>query len=83
MNTIKLSNVTLYEFRQFLFDQGCSQQEGKGGHEKWVRNDLQRPIVLQSHIDPVPEMVVRSNLRTIGVSRQLFEDWLLKRRKKH
>lgn len=81
MNTVRLSNIGLDIFRKFLFDTGCRREEkgskGRGGHERWIRKDLTRPIVIQTHIDPVPEMVVRSNLRTLGLTRKDLEDWLL------
>ena len=81
MNRVKLSNIPLRKYREFLFDQGCNRvdngQKGRGGHEKWVRKDLLRPITLQSHIDPVPEIVVRSNLSTLGLKRKDLEEWLL------
>jgi hypothetical protein len=81
MNTVRMSNISLSDFRKFLFEQGCSRTEsgtkGRGGHEKWAKEGLTRPITLQTHIDPVPEHIVRSNLRTLGVSRKEFEKWLL------
>jgi len=81
MNTVSLSNVSLSDFRRFLFDMGCSRVEngtkGRGGHEKWTKTGLKRPITLQTHIDPVPERIVRSNLSTLGVSRKEFEKWRL------
>ncbi len=84
MNTVKLSNIPLDLFREFLFDQGCTREKksntkGRGGHEKWNRADLLRPITLQTHIDPVPEMIVKSNLRTLGLSRKDLEEWLKKK----
>ena len=82
MNTIKLSNITLDDFRKFLFDNGCTREKqatkGRGGHEKWNRDDLLRPITLQTHKDPVPEIIVRSNLRTLGMTSKDLEDWLLR-----
>lgn len=83
MNTVKLSNVPLSDFRRFLFDYGCTRSEsgtkGRGGHEKWTRNDLDRPITLQTHVDPVPEHVIRNCLRDLGIQRKDFEQWLLKK----
>lgn len=82
MNTVKLSNISLEIFRTFLFEQGCTREEkgtkGRGGHEKWVRDNLLRPIILQTHIDPVPEIVVKSNLRTLGLTSKDLKDWILK-----
>ena len=82
MNRVKLSNVTLKLFRKFLTEKGCTvvsdNTKGRGGHEKWVKEGLLRPITLQTHVDPIPEIVIRSNLRTLGISRKEFEEWLLK-----
>ncbi len=86
MNTVKLSNIPLATFREFLFEKGCSRTEsgtkGRGGHEKWEKEGLTRPVSLQSHIDPVPEHVVKNSLDTLGVSRKAFENWILGRHKK-
>lgn len=81
MNTVKLSNIPLNTFRDFLSDMGCTKitegTKGRGGHEKWSRDDLLRPITLQTHVDPVPEIIVKSNLRTLGLKRKDLEQWLL------
>lgn len=86
MNTVRMSNIPLKEFREFLFEMGCSRidngTKGRGGHELWTKSGLKRPITLQSHIDPVPERVVRSNLNTLGITRKEFEKWLLDKHKK-
>lgn len=78
MNTYKLSNIALDDFRRFLFEEGCSRTEtysrtkGRGGHEKWNRADLTRPIILQTHISPVPEHIVKNTLRNLGIKRKDF-----------
>jgi hypothetical protein len=33
-------------------------------------------------VDPVPEKVIRSNIKTLGISRTELEGWLIKRHKK-
>ena len=42
MTRQKLSNISLADFRRFLFDMGCTRVEqgtkGRGGHEKWVKS---------------------------------------------
>lgn len=63
-------------YRKFLEEQGCKCIRTKGGHEHWARVDLNRPITLQSHIDPVPEFIVRQHLRYLALSREEFEDVL-------
>ncbi len=66
MSTEKLSNIPLKKFRKFLKSQGLNlikSSKGRGSHEKWSRIDLDRPITLQTHIDPVPEFIVKQVLR--------------------
>ncbi len=50
----RLSNIPLRLFRGFLESKGLKCIKTTGGHEKWVRYDLRRPVMLQTHIDPVP-----------------------------
>lgn len=64
----KLSNVPLADFRRFLKAQGLEEQGIKGGHEKWSKEGLLRPIIIQTHIDPIPEPIIKNNLRTMGVA---------------
>ena len=62
----RLSNISLRRFQGFLEYKGLKYIKTVGGHEKWVRSDLRRPVMLQTHIDPVPEFIIRNNLKTIG-----------------
>lgn len=64
----RLSNIPLSDFRRFLETNGLKEKPAKGGHEKWIRSDLLRPVIVQSHIDPVPEFIVKNCLKNIGVS---------------
>lgn len=64
----QLSNISLANFRRFLEVNGLKCIRNKGGHEIWSRVDLLRPVVLQSHINPIPEFIIKNNLRTIGVT---------------
>ena len=42
------------------------------GHGKYTRADLNRPIVFQNHIDPVPEFIVKNILRLFPYSKDEF-----------
>lgn len=79
MNRLKLSNIPLADFRRYLFDEGCNRVEqgtkGRGGHEKWIKEGLLRPITLQTHIDPIPEFIIRNTLKTLGRTKKDFFDW--------
>ena len=77
MSTKKLSNISIYDFRKFLKNQGLNiikSTKGRGGHEKWSRADLTRPITIQTHIDPVPEFIVKQVLRHLEMTREDFFD---------
>lgn len=66
------SNISLALFRKFLLSIGCEYVGTKGGHEKWKRDGLTRPIIIQTHIDPIPEFIVRNALRSLNVSMSDF-----------
>lgn len=42
----------------------------------WMKEGMLRNVVLQTHIDPVPEDIIKNNLRTIGVGVEEFEKLL-------
>jgi len=42
-----LANISLRIFRKYLQHCGCQRQRGKGGHEKWIKPGLSRPIILR------------------------------------
>jgi hypothetical protein len=75
MSTRKLSNIPLKEFRKFLENQGLKvikDTRGRGGHEKWSKSGMDRPITLQTHIDPVPEFIVKQVLRYLQMNKSAF-----------
>ena len=75
MSTRKLSNIPLKEFRKFLENQGLKvikDTRGRGGHEKWSKAGMDRPITLQTHIDPVPKFIVKQVLRYLKMNKSAF-----------
>ena len=48
----------------------------KGGHEAWVREGLKRTVIIQTHVDPVSELVVRKTINDLGISREKFIEML-------
>lgn len=76
MSTKKLSNVSLDDYREFLTKVGCKKTGTEGGHEKWLRKDLTRPIIVQTHVRPVPEFIIKNALRNLGLTKQDFFDIL-------
>lgn len=67
-----LANITIAEFRSVLLRLGLTQCRTKGGHESWMKKGMTRPVIFQTHIEPIPEFIVRNNLRNIGISKQEF-----------
>lgn len=82
MNTYRLGNLSLDDFRLFLKDCGLKKVEsGNSGHEKWFKEGMTRPVVFQTHINPIPEFIVRNNLLNIGLKNDDLRKWLEKRGK--
>lgn len=67
-----LKNVSLRDCRKFLTKVGCKNTRSNGGHEHWTRSDLLRPITIQSHIDPVPERIMRQIVNALDMDRDEF-----------
>lgn len=72
MSTRKLTNVSLDDYREFLRKAGCNYVSTEGGHEKWTRGDLTRPIIVQTHVKPVPEFIILNALRNLGLTKKDF-----------
>jgi hypothetical protein len=71
-----LRNIPLQTFRNFLAYKGLSNTGGMGGHEKRVKSGLLRPVVIQTHVDPVPEFIVKNALSTIGATKKELHDFI-------
>ncbi|RLD76685.1 MAG: type II toxin-antitoxin system HicA family toxin [Bacteroidetes bacterium] len=74
MSTQHLRNISIEVFKGFLDLVLCSYISTKGGHEKWTRADLRRPIIFQTHINPIPEFIIKNNLRILAYSKKDFFD---------
>ena len=72
MSTRKLKNVPLSDYRLFLEKAGCKYSGTEGGHEKWTRKDLTRPVIVQTHESPVPEFIIMNALRNLGLTKKDF-----------
>ena len=67
-----LRNITISDLRKILKSFGCSHIRFKGGHEIWKKEGLTRPIIFQTHVDPVPEMVIKNIIRDLNITRDQF-----------
>ncbi|MGM9838055.1 MAG: type II toxin-antitoxin system HicA family toxin [Paludibacteraceae bacterium] len=68
----KITNIPLSDYRKFLQAVGCVCVSTNGGHEKWKKDGLTRPIIVQTHIDPVPAFILKNALRNLGISTEEF-----------
>jgi hypothetical protein len=76
MSAMHLKNISLTTLRKYLAWKGAKMIRITGGHEVWSRADLLRPIVIQSHIDPVPEFIVKQILRAFNTDKDDFINFL-------
>lgn len=72
MSTKNLKNISIAQFQAFLELALCNFIHINGGHEKWTRADLLRPIIFQTHEKPIPEFIIKNNLRILGYSKKEF-----------
>ncbi len=77
MSSKSLKNISLKTFRKYLEYKGLKHQRTRGGHETWAGKSVKRPIVLQTHLDPIPEFIIRNSLRTLGADREDFIEFLI------
>lgn len=79
MSATNLSNIPLKVFRKFLKSQGLNvikDTKGRGGHEKWTKQGMMRPISIQTHISPIPEFIFKQVLRHLDIDRKSFVEIL-------
>lgn len=67
-----LKNISLRDCRKFLTKAGCQIKRTTGGHEHWSRSDLLRPITIQTHIDPVPERIMKQIINALEIDKDEF-----------
>lgn len=69
----KLGPVPWRKFEKVLLKLGCVfVEQNRTSHRKYRRADLQRPIIVPVHNKDLPTMIIRSNLKTLGISREEY-----------
>jgi hypothetical protein len=66
MSRSPLKNIPIKTFRDYLKWKGLEHLRTTGGHEIWGKKGLKRPVVFQTHENPVPERVVRVIFRVLN-----------------
>ena len=72
MSSKHLRNISIAQFQAFLELAKCEFKGISSGHEKWTRADLKRPVIFQTHINPIPEFIIQNNLRVLGYNKKIF-----------
>lgn len=67
-----LSNISVKECRSVFILLGLKKIRTKGGHEAWMKAGMTRPAIIQSHVTPIPEFIMKNNLVNIGISKKDF-----------
>ncbi|MEX0616746.1 MAG: type II toxin-antitoxin system HicA family toxin [Candidatus Woykebacteria bacterium] len=68
-----LAPISRKKFEKFLIFIGCHHKRTKGDHLIYDRVDLKRPVVFTADRE-VPTMIIRTNLKTLGMT---VEDYLI------
>jgi len=76
MSIRHLRNISISQFESFLELVHCKFIKSEKGHCKYTRADLNRPIIFQNHIDPIPEFIIKNNLRLFPYNKDDFFDIL-------
>ncbi|OFY63062.1 MAG: hypothetical protein A2V64_09475 [Bacteroidetes bacterium RBG_13_43_22] len=66
--TPSIKNVSIKDFKCFLSHHGLKQIRISSGHEVWSGKELTRPVIFQTNKDPIPLFIVKSNLKTMGMT---------------
>lgn len=64
---VNITPIRRAKFEVFLKMTGCLLKRTKGDHLIYTRPGLKRPIVITADRE-VPVFIIRSNLRTLGIS---------------
>jgi len=70
-----VKRVTWQELRDVCKLAGCVESRIKGDHLVMTKPGMARPVIIKMDKD-LGEDVIRSNIRTLGLSRQQFEELL-------
>lgn len=72
----KYSNISVSRFRNILKALGLEQVRIKGGHEMWFKAGMLRNVVFQTHEEPIPEDIIKNNIKTMGITKEQFDEKL-------
>ena len=60
------------QLRKVFIVLGLSKVRVKGGHEIWAKEGMIRSIVIQTHITPVPERIIKNSIENLNITKSEF-----------
>jgi len=60
----------------FLKSKGCSYISTEASHDKWKCPNCKRSIIHREKDKDIPGFHIKSNLKTMGISREDFLKWV-------
>lgn len=72
-----LKPISWQKLEKFVMYVGCKYERKAGDHRIYSRSDLKRPVVFPEDRG-IPVFIIRSNLRTLGISHNEYLDILKK-----
>lgn len=73
-----LKPVRWQQFEKVLFALGCEFKRQNGSHRIYSCAEIIRPIIVPAHTTPIPEFIIKNNLRLLGVSTRDYKELLKK-----
>ncbi|PIR83927.1 hypothetical protein COU18_00745 [Candidatus Kaiserbacteria bacterium CG10_big_fil_rev_8_21_14_0_10_51_14] len=71
----KLGSIHWKKFEEFLLSEGCVFKREKGDHRVYSKLGLKRPVIVPRDSE-LPPGIVLNNLRTLGISKETYLDFL-------
>ena len=73
----KLGTIHWKKFEEFLLENGCVFIKQESRHRKYHKAGLLRPVIIPKS-KSIPPFIVLNNLRTLGIDRKKYTDFLKK-----
>ncbi|MEJ5311326.1 MAG: type II toxin-antitoxin system HicA family toxin [Anaerolineae bacterium] len=71
----KLTPVHWRKLEKVFLATGFRFARQQGSHRSYVKDGIARPVVIPTY-DEVPVSIIRNNLRTAGISREMYFELL-------
>ena len=69
-----LKPIRWQKFEKFLLTLGCKFERQNGSHRVYSYPEIIRPIIIPAHTKPIPEFVIKNNLRLLAISTKTYKE---------